>query len=399
MRRFIILVFLSGLMLLVQAMSQASSIPKEVMGPYRAYAAALKSKDIQSAVKHSKVAWQQAETLLGDSKTTGDLAYNYGSMAIRVRKLKAAVKPLERGADLAVLTEKDGGLIRLEREVVLTSVLLALNRRGKAHHRVNAALEFAEANGLDDTVFAGEIMVHQARLIAGLANSKAKFPDTITASNISRTGKRSIVNRTQWRSAKYAQAAVDVFERYPQFTQRDFKAIAYKLIGFSHERDKEWLEAALAYQKAMEIQKQYLKFEDAALITTIGRWSNTRMHLLANMDEEEALEKGLCNCWPHEKSDVEYIVRPVKRSPPKMPRKATTSGFSFMKFDVDDAGKPINIEVLHSWPKNMYDKSSRNAIKKWKYTPRTPKETDEQRQGIRTVMRYILSGYYGGDPI
>jgi len=37
MRQLFIIVFLSGFMVLGQTVSQASSIPKEVMEPYRAY--------------------------------------------------------------------------------------------------------------------------------------------------------------------------------------------------------------------------------------------------------------------------------------------------------------------------------------------------------------------------
>lgn len=401
MFRAIILTFMICFVPLAYTSANAGSIPDEVMKPYKASLAALRDNDFKSALKHSKEAWQLAETLLGDSKTTGDLAQNYGLLAMRTSDLNSAAKALERSADLAHLVEKDGELIRLEREVTLITVLLAIKKRDKAHQRIDDALEFAEANNVNDSVFAGEIMVHKARLIAGSANRKAKNPTSLLASRVSQTGKRSPANRMQWRSAKYAITAVDIFEKNPKLARAEYSAIAYKLIGFSHERDKEWLEATLAYQKTMAIQGKYLQREEAASITTIGRWTNARMHLLADMDKEEAYKKGLCKCWPYNgaSSEVKYIAKPIKRVPPKMPSRATTSGFSFMKFDIDDDGKPINIEIIHSWPEKMYNRSSIAAVKRWRYTPRVPEETDEQRKNIRTDIRYILTDYYGRAPI
>ena len=139
----------------------------------------------------------------------------------------------------------------------------------------------------------------------------------------------------------------------------------------------------------MDIQGKYLTHEDREFITTIGRWTNTRTHVLADMSEEEALEKGLCECWPFEKAKEGYvskrIAKPVKRKPPVMPRRATTSGFSFMRFDLDDSGKPINIEVRHSWPEKMYDRSSSQRYKKMaSIHPKLPKKR------MNSVRRYAL---------
>ncbi|MCF6221767.1 MAG: energy transducer TonB [Robiginitomaculum sp.] len=402
MRRGLILLFFACFAAMTCTTVYADPIPDEVMKPYKASLAALEAKDIKLAAGQAETAWQQAETLLGDSKATGDLAYNYGLLALRVSDLKSAAKALERSADLAKQNGKDGALSSLERESSLIIVLLALNKRTKAHSRIDAALKLAEANDIDDTVFAGEIMVNKARLIAGRANSKAKNSTSLLATRMNNSGKRAPANRMQWRSAKYAQEAINIFEKNPDMAHKKFSAIAYKLIGFSHERDKEWLEATLAYQKAMALNAQIMKREDKASITTIGRWTNTRMHLLSSMDKDEAYEKGLCDdCWPYDgaKSGVKYITKPIKRVPPRMPSRASTSGFSFMRFDLDDAGKPINIQILHSWPEKMYDKSSVAAVKRWRYTPRVPEETDAQRKNIRTDIRYILTDYYGNDPI
>jgi len=389
----------SGLMLFMQALSTAAPIPDEIMKPYRAFNAASQSKDFKTALGHGKKAWTEAEKLLGDHKTTGDLAFNYGRLAMKLGDNKSAIKPLMRGADLAVLAKENGALIRLEREVELAAAMLRNNQKDKAWRRLDKAREFAGANGLDDGIFAAELRVHQARILATNANRQSKYSSGVLISSAKLNANiESRAGRTQSKSGQYAQSAIDIFDKHPGIFREDYAAIAYKLIGFAHERDKQWLEAALAYQEAMVILKKYLEFEDAQLITTIGRWSNSRTHLLARMDREEALEKGLCKCWPYEK-EIKRIAFPIKREPPKMPRKAYTSGFSFVRYDLDDAGNTTNIRILHSWPKDIFDKSSLRSVKKWQYQPRTSKETDAQRKDLMTTVTYILTDYYEDGPI
>ena len=188
--------------------------------------------------------------------------------------------------------------------------------------------------------------------MADNANRAAKYSMSTLGTHMNKSRQSKNI---QSKSARFAYDALEIFDKHPKAARRSFTSVAHKLIGFSFERDKDWFEAAMAYQKAMDIQRKYLTHEDAEFITTIGRWTNTRTHIMAEMNETEAIQKGLCECWPFEKAKKGYvskrIAKPVKRKPPVMPRRATTSGFSFMRFDLDDSGKPINIEVRHSWPK------------------------------------------------
>lgn len=45
-------------------------------------------------------------------------------------------------------------------------------------------------------------------------------------------------------------------------------------------------------------------------------------------------------------------------------------GFVLLSFDIDEAGKPINIRVIDSEPKLIFDKSAMSALSKWKYKPK-----------------------------
>ena len=88
------------------------------------------------------------------------------------------------------------------------SVMLAVNERSKAWKRLDKAREFAGANNIDDSVFAGELMVHQARITADNANRAAKYSMNTLGTHInkSRQSKRQMYNQkapgllmTPWR--------------------------------------------------------------------------------------------------------------------------------------------------------------------------------------------------------
>jgi len=373
----------------------AKPLPPEILKPNKAFNQSYANQDYKTALKHGKEAWKQAEKLLGDSKNTGDLAYNYGLLAMQLGKYDEAIEPLTRSADLAVLAKEIGPLLRLEREVELASVLIATNKRTKAWKRLDAAREFAGANDIDDSVFSGELRVHQARISSDNANRATKYSYNTLGSRINRDSKAANI---QSKSAQFSRDALAIFDENPDTTRATYRAVAYKLIGFSHERNKEWKQALLAYQEAMAIQKTYSTIEDRDYITTIGRWINVRTHFTHDIDMDEAKKQGLCECWPYDNEGT-IAAKPIKRVPPVMPRKATTSGFSIVRFDLDDEGNVVNPEILQSWPVKMYDRASLNSLKKWKYETKIDGEEGAQRTGIVSTIKYILSDYYGGDPI
>ncbi|NVK22367.1 MAG: TonB family protein [Kangiellaceae bacterium] len=61
---------------------------------------------------------------------------------------------------------------------------------------------------------------------------------------------------------------------------------------------------------------------------------------------------------------------PTKTFPPKYPIEAVknnTSGHVTFKFDVDEQGKPLNIKVIDSIPKDVFDSAALAVIKKWEF--------------------------------
>ncbi len=81
-------------------------------------------------------------------------------------------------------------------------------------------------------------------------------------------------------------------------------------------------------------------------------------------------------------------ARPIVRVNPKYPMDAIregTEGWVKLAFDINKVGKVVNISVIDSQPKRIFDKAARQALRKWKYQA---KSVDGQAvyQKSRTVQ-------------
>lgn len=65
-----------------------------------------------------------------------------------------------------------------------------------------------------------------------------------------------------------------------------------------------------------------------------------------------------------------HFAKPLHRQSPNYPRRALDrkiEGYVVAKFDIDADGKPQNIQIIESNPKNLFDKETIQTIKKWRY--------------------------------
>lgn len=81
-------------------------------------------------------------------------------------------------------------------------------------------------------------------------------------------------------------------------------------------------------------------------------------------------------------------ARPIVRVNPKYPTDAMrkgTEGWVILAFDINKVGKVVNISVIDSQPKRIFDKAAKHALRKWKYQA---KSVDGQAvyQKARTVQ-------------
>lgn len=359
-----------GLTLVLWSFANAKT-PPEVLKPYKEYRAALKKGDAAEALKQAYIAWQQAEVLVGDAKITGDLAQNYAqiknsnkSKAVTKNQEKAYKRALELTAGYGV----DAPTMYMERGVNLMNFYQLNNKSFKSYSTSKKLSKYAEANNLTTSTFYGEALTNQA----GYYASKAKHE----------------------KAEDVAKKALEAFSKKTDTYSTSIPILANLYEGYGLEGQNKSMEAALSYQKVMETLDGIHPSEHPLAAKALGRWSHMRAVLSNEGKLEEAENKGLCKCWPYDKPRNESL-KPIKRVPPKMPSKAYVSGFSIVQFDVNDAGKPVNPEILVSWPKDLYEKSSLRSLTKWEYTARTADETDADREDLVTTIRYILTDYSG----
>jgi len=228
--------------------------------------------------------------------------------------------------------------------------------------------KYAEEYNLTTSTFYGEALTLQAGYQA--SKGKNKQAETI------------------------AQKALEAFESKTDQIRSAQPILADLYRGYGLEGQNKSMEAALSYQKVMEALDGISPEEHPLAAKALGRWTQMRSVLTAEGKLEEAEQKGLCQCWPYDKPRNESI-KPIKRVPPIMPRKAWVSGFTIVQFNLDDAGKPIEEKILVSWPEGLYEKSSLASLKKWEYTPRTSEESDADRQDIVQTISYRLTNQSG----
>lgn len=358
-----------GLALALSGFAHAKT-PPEVLEPYKAYRAAVDAGDAELARKHAYAAWQKAEELMGDTKTTGDLAINFANIAADKSKSsrKNRERAFERSLELVSFYGDDAASSYMERGVGLMNFHQVNNNRWAAFKLAKDLEKYAEENGVTTSTFYGEALTQQAGYFAGKGNNR--------------------------KAEAVAKKALEAFANKDDNIRTVHPILANLYNGYGLEGQEKSVEAALSYQKVMESLDGIGPDEHPLAAKALGRWSHMRAVLRRQGKLEEAEEKGLCRCWPYDKPRNESL-KPVKRVPPKMPGNAYVSGFSIVQFDLDDAGSPINTEILVSWPKGLYEKSSLKSMKGWEYTERTEKETDADRQELITTIRYMLTDRSG----
>lgn len=359
---------LSVALVFIFAGASHAKIPPEVMTSYKAYMAAVESNDADLARKHAYKAWQKAEEFIGDSKVTGDLAYNYAMVKNdNDKKIKKKQKgAYERALELTTFQDEPS-LAYMERGVAFMNFKYS-DSTSSAYNWSRKLEKYAEESDLTSSTFYGEVLTLQAGYHASRGNHE--------------------------RAEKVASKALEAFTKRTDGFQTIQPILANLYKGYGYEGQQKPMEAALSYQKVMEALDGIHPDEHPLAAKALGRWSHMRMVLNNEGLLEEAEEKGLCQCWPYDKPRNES-AKPLKRVPPDMPRNAYVSGFTIVEFDLDDAGKPINENILVSWPKDLYEESSLESLKQWQYTPRTSEQSDNDRKNIVTTIRYNLTDSSG----
>ena len=374
--------FISAALALALFSNAHAKNPPEVMKPYKAYRTALDAGDMKLARKQARKAWEKAEELLGDSKTTGDLAYNFAeiqdnfsSASVRGKLGEKRKEAYLRSAELAKFYTTDAEEIEIQRRLKHAQLdVFDVNVRshtgtvkvggGTAKFRKIEAL--LEQNNLLDSTYMGE-----------LEAMRAKYYEV--------QGKHKL-------AVEHASKAINIFETS---TVRVASAYPFlvKIIRANNLRESdEKIKAALDYQDVMQNLEGHLEADHPLINQAFTSWMLTRNELEDENMLAEAEAAGLCECWPFE--NYKDKVLPLKRIPPMMPRNAKRSGHVTIMFDVTDEGAPENIRVT-GMTDVIFEKPAKSSVAKWRYSSRGEAEAENSRRDIATKISFKLTNRSG----
>ncbi len=92
-----------------------------------------------------------------------------------------------------------------------------------------------------------------------------------------------------------------------------------------------------------------------------------------------------------DEGDGEYL--PIYQVPPQYPRQALMNrveGWVVVEFTIDTQGQVKSPRVIDSTPKGVFDSAALNAVKRFRFKPRTLAGTPIEVQGIRNRIRFSL---------
>ena len=376
MKKLIILI--TSLIMMSGSFAQAK-IPAEVLEPYKAYRAAEKAGEEVKARKFAKTAWEKSEELLGDHKTTGDLAFNYADISSQddvrnpYKNYKVRRKAFLRSVELSSFYEEDRAGIELERLIKLTELGLTLTKRtngstvqGGESSDFKKLKDAIEKYDMVGSVFEGdyEALLSQRYLLKG-QNEKA---------------------------IEHADMAIEIFENREdkffssyEYAVRVFKARSYRNMG-------ENISSALEFQHVMQNVEGRLPADHSYVKSALESWMFMRSKIVDDGRLEEAEQAGLCECWPFENYKNKGV--PLERVPPRMPSSANRSGHVVVQFDLDKNGQPINIKEL-SATESIFVRPALKSVEKWRYNKIEDEKEGVERTGITTRVTFRLADSQG----
>ncbi|NQZ23287.1 MAG: energy transducer TonB [Colwellia sp.] len=96
------------------------------------------------------------------------------------------------------------------------------------------------------------------------------------------------------------------------------------------------------------------------------------------ISSDNNLVKYKSRCMLHDAAQVDAFEKKggnvlLSMKAPKYPMKAVRAkieGYAKMEFDISSEGKPININVIESSPKGLFNSAAKTALSAWKYEAR-----------------------------
>lgn len=357
----------------LDASAQAKT-PKEVLEPYKAYRAALEVDDQDKAADFAYKAWLLAEDLMGDTKTTGDLAANFAELRPRFVDEKQAWKLVmrahKRSIDLSSLHTEDPTEVEIDRRVKYLGWLIpnlslrapGANDKAYSAKRLN---ERIKELGLAGSTFDAESKAFSAQTAMFKKNWKDVERDSIEAMNL-------------------FEARTDGLASIYEFAVPIYLARAYA------EQDQP-IDAALTYQTLMTKMEKRAGHNNPISGDAYGEWLRLRDEVIESKSED-----------PRTQDVVNFVVPagrtkellPLVRKPPLFPKiflGGNKSGFVNVRFDVDTNGRVVEPVVISSTNKSLH-KATLKSLEDWRYTPNL---SEAESRGVEVKIRFDVTTQSG----
>ena len=370
-----VLALVLGLALSVFATTSIQAkTPKEVLEPYKAYRTALAADQKEEAADYAYKAWQQAEDLMGDTKTTGDLASNFAELRPRYidkkRAWKLVMKAHKRAIDLSTTYTDNPEEVEIDRRVkYLSWQIPTLDRSLKGvrdkDYSAKRLTERLQELGLSGTTFEAESYALQAQ---------------------------AAMMSEDWDTAlENAERSIDVFETRTDsiFSVYEYGVPIYMARAYSAQ--KRPIDAALTYQALMDKLEIKGGHDNAISANAYKDWLDLRDEVKeTGSSEPRALE--VVNYRVPDSRQAEFT--PLVRFPPQFPAKflqGRYSGWVRLKISVDKEGRVEDVVATDYSSKALVD-ASVESVKAWRYSPNA---APEKRKDIETTIRFDLQGRNG----
>lgn len=95
----------------------------------------------------------------------------------------------------------------------------------------------------------------------------------------------------------------------------------------------------------------------------------------------------------YNKQPMDGDALPVVQVSPRYPLKARRDGkegYVILGFDIDAAGNVVNISIIESNPKRIFNKAAKQAIKNWKYKPKMVNGKPSSQLGQQVQLDFKL---------
>ena len=121
---------------------------------------------------------------------------------------------------------------------------------------------------------------------------------------------------------------------------------------------------------------------ELAEVNSDFKYTTTGLNLVNNITEGISM-----NGQPNQDA------RPVVRVNPKYPIDALrngTQGWVKLAFDISEIGQVINVKVIDSEPKRVFDKAAKQALRKWKYRAKSIDGKKVQQQNFTVQLDFNM---------